>query len=71
MNRAGPAGEVEVVGPVLPALVRDWPEEAREELAERQAILEYDARMERGRAERAAEHVVRTWWMNRKPAPKG
>lgn len=65
VTAAGPAGEVEVAGPVLPALVRDWPVEAREELAERAAILEYDARMERGRAERAAEHVVRDQWSRR------
>ena len=41
---------------------RHWPAEAREAWEERAAILEYDARMERGRAERAAEHIVRDRW---------
>jgi hypothetical protein len=50
----------------LPALVKDWPAAAREEWAERAAVLEYDARMERGRAERAAEHVVRDRWSRRR-----
>ena len=66
MSRPGPAGEVEVAGPDLPALVREWPEAARDELAERIAILQYDARMSPDRAERAAEHVVRTWWLSRR-----
>lgn len=65
MSRAGPAGEVEVAGPVLPALVRDWPAAAREEWEERAAVMEFDARMEKGRAERAAEHVVRDQWSRR------
>lgn len=46
----------------LPALVRWWPPELREEWEERAAILEYDARMERGRAERAAESIIRDRW---------
>lgn len=62
---SGAGGEGLVLTPELPALVRDWPAEAREELEERAAILEYDARMERGRAERAAEHIVREQWSRR------
>ena len=63
---AGPAGGTGDGGPDLPPLVRDWPAAAKDELEERQAILEYDARMERGRAERAAEHIVRDWWARRR-----
>ena len=65
MSRPGPAGEVEVAGPDLPALVRDWPEAAREWWEERAAVLEYDARMSRSRAERVAEHIAREWWSKR------
>lgn len=46
----------------LPALVKWWPPEAREEWEERAAVLEFDARMSRERAERAAEHIVRERW---------
>ena len=46
----------------LAALVRHWPAEAREEWEERAAVLEYDAKMTRERAERAAEHIVRDRW---------
>lgn len=46
----------------LAALVKHWPVEAREEYEERVAILEYDARMTRERAERAAENIIRERW---------
>lgn len=62
MSRAGPADEAAV--PVLPALVRDWNETARDHLEERIGILE-DAHMSPERAARAAEHITREWWSKR------
>ena len=44
---------------------RHWPAEAREEWEERAAVLEYDAKMNRERAERAAETIVRERWPKR------
>lgn len=67
MSRPGPAGEVEVAGPDLPALVREWPEAARDAWEDKAAQLEYGAsRMERNRAERAAEHIIRDEWSRRR-----
>lgn len=54
-----------MAGPDLPALVRDWPEAARDHLEERIGILE-DARMSPARAERAAETITREWWSKRR-----
>ena len=51
----------------LPALVREWPEAARDAWEDKAAQLEYGAsRMERSRAERAAEHIIRDEWSRRR-----
>jgi len=44
---------------VLPAQVADWPEDWREAVEERAAIMEYDGRLPRDEAEAQAEQRVR------------
>jgi hypothetical protein len=59
-ERTGGAGDGARPTPrELPALVSEWPGWVREEYEEQAATLEYEARMAPGRAERAAEHIVR------------
>lgn len=43
----------------LPADTRDWPEDALDELREREAIVEVLGKTPRARAEREAEAIVR------------
>ncbi len=43
----------------LPTRVEDWPEDAREQLEERAAIMEHHGCLPRDEAERLAEHRVR------------
>lgn len=46
----------------LPWRIEEWPEAARMDYGERAAILEYDARMPRARAEAIAEEWIRRDW---------
>ena len=62
-ERTGGAGNGAQPSPrELSALTSEWPLEARDSWAETAAVLEYDAKMERSRAEKAAEHQVRDRW---------
>ena len=46
-------------GAVLPADLAHWPEDARDQRAERAAIMEFDGGLPRDAAEREAERCVR------------
>lgn len=46
----------------LPWRIEEWPEAVRMDYAERAAILEYDARIPRARAEAIAEEWIRKAW---------
>ena len=51
--------------PVLPPARDEWPEAWVEDFEERAAIMEFDGRMTRAEAERAAETCVRTRFRRR------
>ena len=44
---------------ILPWLISEWPADAREDYEERAAILQYDARLPKDRAEAIAEEWCR------------
>ena len=52
-------------GALLPEDPTAWPEEAREEAAERAAIMEFDGRLPREDAERGAERCARVGHLRR------
>ena len=56
-----PEGEPPGLGE-LPQGVEDWPEDARDHLEERAAIMEFGGCLPRAEAERRAEAIVRERW---------